>query len=103
MTFVADENFPRPALEALRKAGWDVFSVAEERPGISDEEVTEYHDGRGYRRGRIVSSGIWSACVVSDVRGSSSNGMFERYQYDAERTAVCSSRRQVVRRIEPAT
>ena len=39
MRFVADENFPRPALEALRKAGWEVFSVAEECPGISDEEV----------------------------------------------------------------
>ena len=39
MRFVADENFPRPALEALRNAGWEVFSVAEERPGISDEEV----------------------------------------------------------------
>ena len=39
MRFLADENFPRPALEALRKAGWEVFSIAEERPGISDEEV----------------------------------------------------------------
>ena len=39
MKFVADENFPRPALEALRNAGWDVLSVAEEFPGIADEEV----------------------------------------------------------------
>ena len=39
MTFMADENFPRPALAALRVAGWDVVSVAEECPGISDEEV----------------------------------------------------------------
>ena len=39
MTFMADENFPRPALAALRNAGWEVFSVAEECPGISDEEV----------------------------------------------------------------
>ena len=39
MTFLADENFPRPALDALRKAGWDVLSIAEECPGISDEEV----------------------------------------------------------------
>lgn len=39
MTFVAGENFPRPALEVLRNAGWEVLSVAEERPGISDEEV----------------------------------------------------------------
>jgi len=39
MKFLADENFPRPALEALRKAGWDVFSIAESCPGISDDEV----------------------------------------------------------------
>ena len=39
MTFVADENVPRPALAALRNAGWEVFSVAEECPGISDEVV----------------------------------------------------------------
>ncbi len=39
MRILADENFPRPALEALRRAGWDVFSIAEECPGVSDEEV----------------------------------------------------------------
>ena len=39
MRIMADENFPRPALEALRRAGWDVFSIAEECPGASDEEV----------------------------------------------------------------
>ena len=39
MRFVADENFPRPALVALRNAGWKIFSVAEECPGSSDEEV----------------------------------------------------------------
>jgi predicted nuclease of predicted toxin-antitoxin system len=39
MRFLADENFPRPALEALRKAGWDVGSIAEQCPGASDEDV----------------------------------------------------------------
>ena len=39
MRFLADENFPRPALGALRKAGWDVFSIAEECPGVPDEDV----------------------------------------------------------------
>ena len=42
MRFLADENFPRPALEALRNAGCEIFSVAEERPGISDEEVAAF-------------------------------------------------------------
>jgi len=36
---LAGQNFPRPALKALRNAGWDVFSIAEECPGVSDEEV----------------------------------------------------------------
>jgi predicted nuclease of predicted toxin-antitoxin system len=39
MRFLADENFPRPAVEALRKAGWEVLSIAAECPDISDEEV----------------------------------------------------------------
>ena len=39
MKFLADGNFPGPALETLRNTGWDVRSVAEECPGSSDEEV----------------------------------------------------------------
>ncbi len=39
MRFLADENFPRPALLALRRANWDVLSIAGQRPGIPDEEV----------------------------------------------------------------
>ena len=39
MKFLADENFPRAALETLRKAGWDVVSIAESCPDISDDEV----------------------------------------------------------------
>ncbi|HUI56879.1 MAG TPA: DUF5615 family PIN-like protein [Bryobacteraceae bacterium] len=39
MKFLAGENFPRPALEALRKAGWDVFSIAQSCPGVSDDEI----------------------------------------------------------------
>jgi len=39
MTFLADENFPRLAVEALRQAGLDVLGIAEESPGISDDEV----------------------------------------------------------------
>jgi predicted nuclease of predicted toxin-antitoxin system len=39
MRFLADENFRQPALEALRKAGWDVGAIAEQCPGASDEDV----------------------------------------------------------------
>jgi predicted nuclease of predicted toxin-antitoxin system len=41
MRFLADENFPRPALLALREAGNDLRSVTEDSPGLSDEEVAE--------------------------------------------------------------
>jgi hypothetical protein len=41
MTFLADENFPRPALLVLREAGNDVRSVAEDCPRVF---------GRGGRR-----------------------------------------------------
>jgi len=41
MKFLADENFPRPALLVLRDAGNDVRSVAEESPGLPDEDVAE--------------------------------------------------------------
>lgn len=39
MKFLADENFPRSALIALRKAGWQVSSIAEDCPGSSDDRV----------------------------------------------------------------
>jgi len=39
MRVLADENFPGPALKVLRNAGWDVFSIAEQCPGATDEEV----------------------------------------------------------------
>jgi hypothetical protein len=72
MRFVADENFPRPALEALRNAGWEIFSVAEECPGIADEEVAGlYSEGQRilltfdkdfgeliFRRGLSAGSGV---------------------------------------------
>lgn len=36
---LANENWPRPALLAMRAAGLDVQSVAERSPGVSDAEV----------------------------------------------------------------
>lgn len=50
MSFLADENFPRPALGLLRSAGWDVLSIAEECPGIPDEEVIALC----MKRGRVL-------------------------------------------------
>jgi predicted nuclease of predicted toxin-antitoxin system len=39
MILLADENFPRPAVEALRQAGLDVLWIAESNPGAPDYEV----------------------------------------------------------------
>ena len=39
MRLLADENFPRFAVKALRASGFDVTSVAEDRPGSPDEYV----------------------------------------------------------------
>ena len=39
MRFLADENFPRIALIALREFGFDVTAIAETHPGIPDTEV----------------------------------------------------------------
>lgn len=36
---IANENFPEPALQALRKHGVDVVSVRESMPGASDAAV----------------------------------------------------------------
>lgn len=41
MRFVADENFPGPAVRALRRRGDDVRSIAEECPGSSDARVID--------------------------------------------------------------
>lgn len=45
---LANENFPRPAVLALRQAGVDVEAVAELMPGVSDTAVLQHAvaDGR---------------------------------------------------------
>jgi predicted nuclease of predicted toxin-antitoxin system len=47
---LADENFPGPAVAALRAAGHDVLWVAELRPGIPDEDVVAW----GRAEARVV-------------------------------------------------
>ncbi|HUA83190.1 MAG TPA: DUF5615 family PIN-like protein [Bryobacteraceae bacterium] len=39
MKFLADENFPRPAIMILRQNGFQVVSIAETKPGAPDEDV----------------------------------------------------------------
>ena len=39
MNFLADENFPRPAVVTLREKGFTVSWIAEDAAGVSDELV----------------------------------------------------------------
>jgi len=39
MKFLADENFPRPAVRTLREHGFSVTWVAEDSPGSADEDI----------------------------------------------------------------
>jgi predicted nuclease of predicted toxin-antitoxin system len=50
MRFLADENFPRAAVDALRAAGHDVAWVRMDAPGATDEQVL----GRAHGEQRIL-------------------------------------------------
>lgn len=39
MKFLADENFPRPAVRALREDGFEVAWATEDSPGSADDDV----------------------------------------------------------------
>lgn len=39
MTFVADESVDAPIVQKLRENGYEIFSIAEQSPAISDEQV----------------------------------------------------------------
>ncbi|MCP4701497.1 MAG: hypothetical protein GY862_32270 [Gammaproteobacteria bacterium] len=39
MRFLANENFPRLTVEALRNAGYDTLWIKTDAPGIADEQV----------------------------------------------------------------
>ncbi|MCW5911647.1 MAG: DUF5615 family PIN-like protein [Cyclobacteriaceae bacterium] len=39
MRFLANENFPFPSIQTLRSKGFEVLSILQSHPGISDVEV----------------------------------------------------------------
>lgn len=39
MRLVADESVDAPIVQKLRENGYEIFSIAEQSPGISDEQV----------------------------------------------------------------
>lgn len=50
MKILANENFPRPAVEALRDRGHDILWARTEMPGIDDDGVLD----RAQRENRLV-------------------------------------------------
>ena len=47
MKFLADENFPLRAVDALRQEGFDVSSIREIQPGTNDESVLSLCEAQG--------------------------------------------------------
>jgi predicted nuclease of predicted toxin-antitoxin system len=47
MKFLADENFPLRAVDALRQEGFDVSSIREIQPGTNDERVLSLCEAQG--------------------------------------------------------
>jgi predicted nuclease of predicted toxin-antitoxin system len=39
MKIVMDENFPYPSVRAMRRMGFDILSIQESFPGLSDTDV----------------------------------------------------------------
>ena len=50
MRFFANENMPLASVRVLREAGFDVASITEDSPGISDEGVLR----RAHAENRII-------------------------------------------------
>ena len=41
MKFLANENFPYPSIIKLRQAGYDITSISEDSPSVTDNEVMQ--------------------------------------------------------------
>lgn len=72
MTFLADENFPRPAVESLRNAGIDVLWIAESNPGAPDDEVLTLNCGIVLFRLTPQSPDEAASIAVSAIRSQKS-------------------------------
>lgn len=72
MKYLADENFPGPAVRLLRRHGFDISWIRESCPGITDEEVIS----KAFTENRVLLTFDKDFGEISHVRGlSSSNGV----------------------------
>ena len=69
MRFLANENFPLAAVEALRSAGHDVVWIRVDSPGISDDEVL----ARALREDRVLVTFDTDFGGLAFRRGASAN------------------------------
>lgn len=70
MRFLADENFPLDAVEALRQKGHDVAWIRTESPGISDPEVlrcAQIENGEK-TRASVIAENLLAACLFQSIR-----------------------------------
>ncbi len=62
MKLLANENFPRLAVEALRATGYDVLWARTDMPGAADDSILERRPGRR-APGRDLRQGFWRTCI----------------------------------------
>lgn len=79
MRFLADENFPRPAVHAFREHGFEVEWITEDSSGLADEDVLARCAHRQltlltpdkdfgelvFRAGLPAECGVWWDVIVS--------------------------------------
>ena len=95
MRFLADENVPRAAVDALRAAGHDLAWIRTDAPGARDEEVLER--SRSEARVLLTQDKDFGELVLRRGRDASQGVILLRLPVScpaggAQRQSVCTSR-----------
>jgi len=64
MRLLADENFPRPAIQALREAGHDVIWARTQYPGLKDATLLQHAEAEE-RILLTLDKDFWQIAVLS--------------------------------------
>jgi hypothetical protein len=59
MFLLADENFPRPTVSALRADGHDIFWARVDAPGVKDAVLLEIAESEG----RLIDKDFWQIAL----------------------------------------
>lgn len=71
MNFIADENIDIEIINILRKAGYTILSIAEDYPGIPDDEILEIANNQN----AILITGDKDFGELVFRRGRATNGV----------------------------